>query len=336
MKCIICNGNANLKKEVKERQFRKEDFIIVEHFYKCESCGEEFTTTGIDELNVTQVYNQYRAKHHIPFPEEIVSIRKKYNLSASKMSEILGFGINTYRNYEDGEIPSAANSKFLILANDPSNFKRLLENNGIELKKSEKTELLNRISELLNDETKSDYFEIIINQHNEANEFTGYKKPNTEKIKNILLYLLNNMKKEFADKVKINKMFYYADFLNYCKTGYSITGITYRAITYGPVPSNYDILYGMCEEEGIIENKFVRLSDGSAKQLFVPIHEFDNSIFSEAELKTLTKVVDKFKDISSWDLVDISHKEKSWIDLNANKELISYQKYGFDLVAFKK
>ncbi len=332
MKCVICNGKASLKKEIRERQFRKEDFIIVEHFYKCENCGEEFTTTGIDELNATQVYNQYRAKHHIPFPEEIVGIREKYNLSASKMSEILGFGINTYRNYEDGEIPSAANAKFLMLAENPINFKALLENNGTGLKHNERAELVNRISELINDETKSDYFELIINQHQEANEFTGFKRPNTEKIKNIVLYFLNNTKKEFADKVKINKMFYYADFLNYCQNGYSISGITYRAITYGPVPSNYDILYNMCEEEGIIETKFIRLNDGSAKQLFEPIHEFDNSIFTQTELNTLTRIVDKFKDTSSWDLVDISHKEKSWIELHASKELISYQKYGFDLV----
>lgn len=333
MNCVICNGKANLKKEMKERQFRKEDFAIVEHYYKCEDCGEDFTTTEIDELNLIQVHNQYRAKHHIPFPEELIATRMQYNLSASKMSEILGFGINTYRNYEDGEIPTIANAKFLILANNPINFKTLLENNGIGLKQNEKGDLLNRISELMNDETKYDYFELIINQHRDANEFTGFKKPNTEKIKNLVLYFLSNIKKEFADKVKINKMFYYADFLHYCKTGYSITGITYRAITYGPVPSNYDILYGMCEEEGVIENRFVRLTDGSAKQLFEPLHEFDQSIFSETEIKTMMKVVEKFKDTSSWDLVDISHNERSWIELHTTKELISYQKYGFDLKA---
>ena len=48
-------------------------------------------TTSQDELTERQVHNLYRAKHHIPFPEEIKNIRLQYGLSAAKMSEVLGF-----------------------------------------------------------------------------------------------------------------------------------------------------------------------------------------------------------------------------------------------------
>lgn len=50
--------------------FRKMGFIA-------EDSGELFTTTEIDELNLNQVYNQYRDKYNILFGDEIVSISKK-------------------------------------------------------------------------------------------------------------------------------------------------------------------------------------------------------------------------------------------------------------------
>lgn len=75
-----------------------------------------WTTTELDEANLFQVYNQYRAKHGIPFPDEIAGLRKHYGISAAKMAQILGFGINQYRMYEDGEVPSISNARTIIAA----------------------------------------------------------------------------------------------------------------------------------------------------------------------------------------------------------------------------
>jgi len=114
---------------IKERcklPFRKEEFEVVYHNYKCEDSGESFTTNEIDELNLNQVYNQYRVKYNLPFPIEIKQIREKYGLSASKMAEVLGFGVNSYRNYESGEVPSLSNARLIQLANDPKEFKKLV------------------------------------------------------------------------------------------------------------------------------------------------------------------------------------------------------------------
>ncbi len=70
-----------------------------------------------------QAYNQYRDKYNLPFPEEIKEIRAKYGVSATKMSEILGFGINSYRNYENGEVPNQSNANLIQLAKNPIQFK---------------------------------------------------------------------------------------------------------------------------------------------------------------------------------------------------------------------
>ncbi len=79
--------------------FRKETFQIQFQYYLCKDTGEQFTDDELDEVNTNQVYNQYRAKYGIPFPDEIKAIREQYGLPANKMAEILGLGVNVYRNY---------------------------------------------------------------------------------------------------------------------------------------------------------------------------------------------------------------------------------------------
>lgn len=131
MKSPITGKEMKMIQEKRSIIFRKETFEIVFHYYKCDDSGEQFTTTALDELNMNQVYNQYRDKFNIPFPDEIIKIREKYGVSAAKMSEILGFGINSYRQYEAGEMPSIANAKLIQVVDDPRKFIEMVELCGI-------------------------------------------------------------------------------------------------------------------------------------------------------------------------------------------------------------
>ena len=105
--------------EVRTITFRKEEFSYI-HTGIIDEEGEMWTTTEMDEANIFQVYNQYRVKHGIPFPGEISGIREHYGLSAAKMAQILGFGINQYRMYEDGEVPSVSNARTIIAPGEKS------------------------------------------------------------------------------------------------------------------------------------------------------------------------------------------------------------------------
>jgi len=122
MKSPITGREMKLIKKRRSMDFRKETFEVVFHYYKCADSGEQFTTTAMDEVNMNQVYNQYRDRFNIPFPDEVIRIREKYGLSAVKMSEILGFGVNSYRQYEAGEMPSIANAKLIQMVDDPKFF----------------------------------------------------------------------------------------------------------------------------------------------------------------------------------------------------------------------
>ena len=54
-------------------------------------------------------------------------------------------------------------------------------------------------------------------------------------------------------------------------------------------------------------------------------------LFSDEELETLANIKVKFANMSTWDIVDLSHLEKAWKELEANRELIGYQDYAFEL-----
>jgi putative zinc finger/helix-turn-helix YgiT family protein len=329
--CPFCDEKAVIKSNIVEKEFRKERFQIYEFFYKCESCNEEFTVKETDTLVLNQIYNQYREKHGIPFPEELVQLRKKYRISAQKMSLILGFGINTYSNYEKGEMPSIANAKLISSAKHIEMFYSYLSQSK-EVLSEQAFMKIDEYVKTLASSKEDDFFLGNFNWHNTPNKYTGYTVPNPEKVANLLLYFLANCNPEYNDKLKLKKMMFYTDFLNYKKTGRSISGISYRAIPYGPVPSNYDFIFAhFIEKEEIFEPVFYKVNNSKVTESYLPLKDSDLSVFSTEELNTIKKVVDLFTNTSSWEMVDLSHKERAWSELNKTKSIISYQDYAFDL-----
>lgn len=328
--CPFCNKRAKLESCNTVKEFKKEKFKLREFYYKCDSCGEEFTTTKTDEVTINQVYNMYRENHGIPFPEEMVLLRNKYGLSAQKMSQILGLGINTYSNYEKGEIPSLANSKLINSAKRPEILLSYLDQTKDIFAAKVYEKLVKKIQESIDNDVDDPSISNF-NWLQTPNTFSGYSIPNKEKISNLLIYLISNSNPDYNDRLKLNKMLFYIDFINYKKTGKSITGLSYRAILYGPVPANYDFIFAyFTEKERIIESEFLQSKKSRVIECFKTLQEFDSSIFDKEELDTIHKIVNLFKDTPSWDLVELSHKERAWIELNSSREVVSYQEYAFD------
>lgn len=109
-------------------QYRNEPYTYEHNAWLCAESGEMYTTTKLDTENINQVYDQYRRRHGVPFPDEIKALRHRYGVSAAMMSAILGFGVNQYRQYEAGEVPSLSNARLLVAVRRPEVFADLLEN----------------------------------------------------------------------------------------------------------------------------------------------------------------------------------------------------------------
>lgn len=328
MKSPFTGKEMKLVREKRQMEFRKDKFDIIFHFYLCEDTNESFTDIHLDELNINQLYNQYRDLYNIPFQDEIVSIRKKYNLSSAKMSQILGFGTNVYRLYEAGEIPSLSNAKLIQMADDPHDFIKLL-NMCDKIDQENKNKIVNEIKHLISKEENNlferEYVDYLIGNIYPSN-ITGYKKPNFEKISNIVAYFGEKLS---PFKTKMNKLLFYADFLMYRETCFSISGLKYQAIQRGPVPVNFQSLYDFLSNKNIIKINIIDFGEYYGEKVISSI-KFDEELFSKKELEILEFVADKFENINSTQISDLSHLEKAWIENIEDKDIINYN-YSFEL-----
>ena len=324
----FCDGTATLIKRKRKIPFRKDEFEVNEFYYKCEHTGEEFSTEETGDVTLNQLYNQYREKHNIPFPIQLTTLRTQYELSAARMSAILGFGPNIFKNYEKGEIPNKSNSTLLNIAIDPKKFFDIA-NNSKHLSELELAELKKRVDKL-NDEKKANtLYNVLIKKYEIPNEYTGYHSQDIDKIAHTVICFLKTEPNLF--KTRLNKLLFYADFLNFKNTGFSITGCSYQAITMGPVPYRYDIMYELLAEFNYINVDLEIFKNGNVFEKFSPNTELNKNVFSVTERDTIKFVSSAFKNVNTQDIIKKSHKEKGWIENEISSGKISYQKYGFDL-----
>ncbi len=322
-------GEVSLQKEHRTLNYRKEDFEVLYHFYVCKDTSEQFTDEDLDTVNINQVYNKYRSKYGIPFPEEIINIREQYGLSASKMSEVLGFGANTYRAYEAGEVPSVSNGKFLQQIKDPHIFMSVIELSN-QFERDELDKLKKKIASAKHTWTAfEEAYERYLLGDRTPNEYTGYKSPHLEKIANMILYFANQVK---PYKTKLNKLLFYSDFYHYKKTCFSISGATYQAIQMGPVPKKFGGIFDYAFEHGFVKINFVDFENGNVGEQFLPSGQksFDESLFTASEIQALEYIAEAFKKDTTKEIIEKSHLEAAWKENVDGFNEINY-KYSFDL-----
>lgn len=324
MKSPITGKEMVMKQETIETDFRKEKFEVVYHYYLCEDSGEKFEDERLTQLNLSQVYNQYRNRYNIPFPEEIVSLREQYGLSATKMAEVLRFGINVYRNYENGEIPNASNALILEFAKDPMKFKEMIISSDA-LNDKEKERALVRVAELI---SKSQLISFDLENYFMAGKFkasdeTGYRRPDLEKFSQMVIFFSEQVE---PYKTKLNKMLFYADFYHFKKTGLSISGTKYRAIDMGPVPNNFQSIFEYLEANNMIEINRIQFNEAVGEKFRRGNISFNKELFTQEEIKTLHEVVVRFGKMTTDEIIAISHEEEAWRkNFENRKKLISYR-----------
>lgn len=329
MKSPFTGGEATLQKEMRTMNFRKETFHVLFQYYLCKDTGEQFTDEELDEVNLNQVYNQYRAKYGIPFPDEIKAIREQYGLSANKMSEILGLGINVYRNYESGEVPSVSNGRLIQMVKDPKEFKQLIDYSKNEFTSEELEKINKKINHALDGWSELDnMYEAMMLGEKRPGLFNGYRIPNLEKVNNMILYFADKVK---PFKTKMNKLLFYTDFFHFKKTCFSVSGLTYQAIQKGPVPKNYDWIFDNTMEKKFVTIRLHDYGDYMGEQ-FIATGEFafDEELFTETELKAMDAVAVYFEKATVNVIVNKSHEENAWIENVEDFKAIDYN-YGFDL-----
>lgn len=220
MESPFTGGKAELVISKEIFEYRKEKFTYNHIQYKCVDTGEFFAPAEIEDLNLLQVYNQYRALHGIPFPDEITAIRQRYGLSRPQMSKILGFGEHQLKRYEDdGEVPSESNGKTLSAVKNPKVFEVYLLNAKNQLTTKEFDNIFSNLKHVTDCDT-SIYKDVARSKQN------GLGELNAEKAVQAAQYIINKARSLSAQK--LNATLLYADLIAYAVNAKSITGMSYH------------------------------------------------------------------------------------------------------------
>jgi len=329
MKSPFTGKEMSIRREKRMLNFRKEEIEIDFHYYYCEDTGEKFESDDLAELNRLQVLNKYRERLNLPFPEKIIEIRKKYGIPASTMSDILGFGVNTYRNYENGEIPSTANARLMQMIEHSGEFAKMVDLSKNLLQK-EREKILRRISQLNENTRKPNPIagDWLLSTGN-PNEFNGYRQFDFEKAARIAVYFAEKMQ---LWKTTLNKLLFYCDFYHFKENCYSISGLNYRAIQLGPVPANFDTLFDQIVVNNHLSVEYNEFPNGALGERYIPGQNitFNPEFFNDSEIKTMVMVHEKFKNMTAQQIIELSHIEKAWKENQKEKKIISYY-YAFEM-----
>ena len=107
---------------------------------------------------------------------------------------------------------------------------------------------------------------------------------------------------------KMNKLLFYIDFLSYRQRGYAMSGLSYRAIDYGPVPDRWDRVYSEFDE---IHQEPRPIGEYEGNVLVANVAVQD-TILSGEDKRIIHIVCERFKNISSREISAISHEEPAW------------------------
>lgn len=288
--------------------YRGEKYSFTYVSFRDDADGESYTTTESDTVWYNQMTNQYREKYGIPYTDEIVALRKRYGLSAAKMSVILGFGANQYRLYEEGEVPSESNGKMIRGAMNPRVFLDLVRSSRHQLSEREFAKITARVEEVIADSPKwcnEQWVSARLFKTGRGID-NGFAPQSSERLKNLLLYILEKMGDTF--QTKMNKVLFYIDFLSYRERGMAISGLAYNSIEFGPVPQRWDRVFSAFDEvvpqsKLVVDQECVELTAAS---------EADMSSFTVQELDVIDIVCAKMKTLSSHDISQLSHSEPAW------------------------
>ena len=308
-------------------EMRGEVYPYIHIAFRDDENGEQFTTTVSDTVCFEQVANQYRERHGIPYVDEIVALRERYGVSATKMALILGFGTNQYRLYETGEVPSESNGKMIRSAMNPSVFLDLVRSSRNQLTDKEYLKISKRVEEEIADEQskRQEQWETTRLFRCGRGLANGFAPQSTERLKNLLLHILEQMGETF--QTKMNKVLFYIDFLSYRERGMAISGLAYQAMEFGPVPQRWDRVYSGFDE---VEQREKLVQGQECLSLWAQ-GAADMSGFSAGEMAIIDNVCKTMKTMTSRAASQMSHNEPMWAAHVQKQELIPFSE-AFSLV----
>ena len=313
--CPYCKKEVEYKIEKRDlKEFKGIEVNTFENVAICNECNQDLYVNEIEDENNKRIYRIYREKANIIKPEDIIKLRKKYDISQRELTSILGFGKMTINRYEKGGLPTKSKSDYirLLIENDDKFIEKVKEayqNGSISGKTYQKIVSTNLENEIVQNDIQDMYRRVINNSLRlKPNIFNGYKAFDLELVENIISYIsskVNNL-----TITSLNKYLWFIDILSFNQRGVSITGLTYQKQQYGPT-----IIDQRYKEISLLDDKYIRNDyedESGTKTIITSNKNFDLSKLKDSEIEIINKIIKLLKNKNVTDISNMSHEEEGW------------------------
>lgn len=329
--CLCCmEEHEVVLVKVDEKNVFKNVEVEFESIYEyCEETDEYLEPEELISKNDISFKNAYRAKVGLLTSDEIIAIRKKYGISQSDLSLLLGWGEKTIARYEGHQVQDAAHDSILRkIESDPDWFLELLDINKDKIKSDSYKRYYNTAVQIF-EENKDVYLRKAIKAEyatlNNSPQLTGSSQLNLDKLVEVIIHFSSSVKMKFLYKVKLMKLLWYADVLSFKRYGHSMMGLAYTRWDMGAVPVAHKSIIDL---KGISYDDYEFCNGGIGYYFKSPVCLHYEYLDSD-DLDILNMLIEKFGDYTKDEIVSYMHKESAYENTSSGA-YISYE-YAKDL-----
>jgi uncharacterized phage-associated protein len=159
-------------------------------------------------------------------------------------------------------------------------------------------------------------------------------KINERIYKNAVLYFLKYCNNKFLHATKLNKLFYYFDFIHYRDHQVPATGDVYLHLDFGPVPTRIGEVLSKLKSDGVIDTEAASYKDGECIRFdLTKPSALDETVFTKDQKKLLKQICDEFGSWKTEAIVNQTHLEAPWF-YSKPYEVVDYE-YSKDIDFFR-
>lgn len=314
--CLSCmeEHDVDLVEMSESGTFKDEQVEFLAVYEYCSNTDEYLENEEMIRSNSLALKDAYRRKVGLLTSGEIKSIREKYDISQKDFSEILDWGRATITRYENHQVQDRAHDDILRkIDSDPKWFLDMLKRAKERLSEKAFTHYYHKASEQYNNKRNQYLIDSIhaIYAHYDEEVITGGVELDLDKVIEVINYLALHV--NILHKVKLMKMLWYSDILNYKRHGKSITGLAYSALPMGAVPEGYDQIILL---DGVNFDT-VQYGDNIGYK-FKPVPGFEIKNLSDSEIQTIDEIINKLGKLSTDEIVDKMHEEDAYKYTSSN------------------
>lgn len=184
--CEVCLNDKHFKRiEIEEEiSMKGMTFNVVHEYDQCDNCKELFEPIEDIDKNIKQDFIEYRKQVGFLQPEEIRKIREKYGMNLRQFAELLGIGYSTLSHIENGSLQSWYQNSLFVLVASPQAMYSLLDNR-LDYTKEDYSNVIERVKELVLEETNEEYSRIVKDLEERIDRITENTLHITRSINNI-------------------------------------------------------------------------------------------------------------------------------------------------------